>query len=80
MTTSGCCCVERIGMTWSAGRCWPKPGSINPHTKFGAEVYVLTKEEGGQAHAVFQGIPAAVLLPDDGCDGIGASCRREWRW
>ena len=25
-----------------------KPGSINPHTKFEAEVYVLTKEEGGR--------------------------------
>ena len=25
-----------------------KPGSINPHTKFKAEVYVLTKEEGGR--------------------------------
>ena len=25
-----------------------KPGSVNPHTKFKAEVYVLTKEEGGR--------------------------------
>jgi elongation factor Tu len=25
-----------------------KPGSINPHTKFEAEVYVLSKEEGGR--------------------------------
>jgi elongation factor Tu len=25
-----------------------KTGSINPHTKFNAEVYVLTKEEGGR--------------------------------
>ncbi len=25
-----------------------KPGSINPHTKFEAEIYVLTKEEGGR--------------------------------
>ncbi|MFM7099971.1 MAG: elongation factor Tu, partial [Verrucomicrobiota bacterium] len=25
-----------------------KPGSIKPHTKFKAEVYVLTKEEGGR--------------------------------
>ena len=25
-----------------------KPGSITPHTKFQAEVYVLTKEEGGR--------------------------------
>jgi elongation factor Tu len=25
-----------------------KPGSITPHTKFQAEVYILTKEEGGR--------------------------------
>jgi elongation factor Tu len=25
-----------------------KPGSITPHTKFSAEVYILTKEEGGR--------------------------------
>ena len=49
-----------------------KPGSITPHTHFMAEVYVLTKEEGGR-HAVLQGVPAAVLLPDDGRDGDGAA-------
>ena len=31
----------------SGGRCLCKPGSINPHTKVQAEVYVLCKEEGG---------------------------------
>ena len=30
------------------GQVLAKPGSINPHTKFTAEVYVLTKEEGGR--------------------------------
>jgi elongation factor Tu len=30
-----------------------KPGSITPHTKFKAEVYVLTKEEGGRHTAFF---------------------------
>ena len=29
-----------------------KPGSITPHTKFEAQVYVLTKEEGGR-HSPF---------------------------
>ncbi|MFZ9051134.1 MAG: elongation factor Tu, partial [Steroidobacteraceae bacterium] len=29
------------------GQVLSKPGSINPHTKFECEVYVLTKEEGG---------------------------------
>jgi len=32
-----------------------KPGSINPHTKFDAEVYILTKEEGGRHTAIFKG-------------------------
>lgn len=30
------------------GQVLAKPGSIHPHTKFKAEVYVLTKEEGGR--------------------------------
>ena len=30
------------------GQCLVKPGSVQPHTKFTAEVYVLTKEEGGR--------------------------------
>ncbi len=32
-----------------------KPGSINPHTKFDAEVYILTKDAGGRHTAIFQG-------------------------
>jgi len=32
-----------------------KPGTINPHTKFDAEVYILTKEEGGRHTAIFKG-------------------------
>jgi len=32
-----------------------KPGSIKPHTKFSAQVYVLTKEEGGRHTPFFSG-------------------------
>jgi len=32
-----------------------KPGSVTPHTKFHAEVYVLTKEEGGRHTPFFKG-------------------------
>jgi len=32
-----------------------KPGTIKPHTKFNAEVYVLTKEEGGRHTPFFKG-------------------------
>ncbi len=37
------------------GQVLAKPGSINPHTKFSAEVYVLKKEEGGRHSPFFQG-------------------------
>lgn len=37
------------------GQVLAKPGSINPHTKFEAEVYVLTKEEGGRHTPFFNG-------------------------
>ncbi len=32
-----------------------KPGSIKPHTKFKAEVYILSKEEGGRHTPFFNG-------------------------
>nr|YP_009540840.1 translation elongation factor EF-Tu [Phacus inflexus]AYQ93298.1 translation elongation factor EF-Tu [Phacus inflexus] len=32
-----------------------KPGSINPHMKFDAQVYILTKEEGGRHTPFFEG-------------------------
>jgi len=34
--------------TVERGQVLCKPGSVNPHTKFEAEVYILTKEEGGR--------------------------------
>ena len=37
------------------GQVLSKPGSIHPHTKFKAEVYVLTKEEGGRHTPFFNG-------------------------
>src|SRR6266545_3117624 len=37
------------------GMCLAKPGTITPHTVFEAEVYVLTKEEGGRHTPFFKG-------------------------
>ena len=37
------------------GQVLAKPGSITPHTKFKAEVYVLSKDEGGRHTPFFQG-------------------------
>ena len=52
-----------------------KPGSVTPHTKFDAEVYVLTKDEGGRHTPFFKGyrpqfyfrttdVTGSVLLPE----------------
>ncbi|MBY6063962.1 elongation factor Tu [Pseudidiomarina sediminum] len=57
------------------GQVLAKPGSITPHTKFEAEVYVLTKEEGGRHTPFFKGyrpqfyfrttdVTGAVQLPE----------------
>ena len=51
----GACCAASSARTSSAARCWRSPGSITPHTKFKAEVYVLTKEEGGRHTPFFTG-------------------------
>jgi elongation factor Tu len=37
------------------GQVVAKPGSVNPHTEFEAEVYVLSKEEGGRHTPFFKG-------------------------
>jgi len=37
------------------GQVLAKPGSINPHTKFEAEIYVLSKDEGGRHTPFFKG-------------------------
>ncbi len=37
------------------GQVLAKPGSITPHTEFTAEVYILTKEEGGRHTPFFKG-------------------------
>lgn len=57
------------------GQVIAKPGSINPHTKFTGEVYVLTKDEGGRHTPFFNGyrpqfyvrttdVTGSVKLPD----------------
>jgi elongation factor Tu len=45
--------IERTDL--ERGQVLAKPGSITPHTKFEANVYVLTKEEGGRHTPFFSG-------------------------
>ena len=52
------------------GQVLSAPGSIKPHGKFKAEVYVLKKEEGGRHTPFFPWVSAAVLFKDNGCNGI----------
>ena len=47
-TTSACCCAAPSARTWSAARCCASRARSRPHTKFMAEAYILTKEEGGR--------------------------------
>lgn len=57
------------------GQVLAKPGSITPHTEFEAEVYALTKEEGGRHKPFFKGykpqfyirttdVTGEIILPD----------------
>ena len=50
-----CCSAASARTTWSAARSWSSPGSITPHTEFEAQVYVLTKDEGGRHNPFFDG-------------------------
>ena len=43
------------------GQVLAKAGSIKPHTKFTARVYVLTKDEGGRHTPFYNGYRPAVL-------------------
>jgi len=45
--------IEKEGI--ERGQVIAKPGSVSPHKKFKAEVYVLTKEEGGRHTPFFKG-------------------------
>jgi elongation factor Tu len=47
-TTSARCCAASSAKDVERGQVLCKPGSIKPHTKFKAEAYILTKEEGGR--------------------------------
>src|ERR1700746_56107 len=47
-----------------------KPGSITPHTKFKAEVYILTQEEGGQHTPFFKGYRPQFYLRTTDVTGV----------
>jgi elongation factor Tu len=52
------------------GQVVAKPGSITPHTKFQAEVYILTKEEGGRHTPFFTGYRPQFYLRTTDVTGV----------
>ncbi len=58
------------------GQVMAKSGSIKPHTKFNAQVYVLTKEEGGRHTPFYNGYRPAVLPAHDRRDRGDRPARR----
>ena len=63
------CAALRKKMS-SAAWCWRSGGSITPHTKFKAEVYILTKEEGGRHTPFFKGYRPQFYLRTTDVTGI----------
>jgi len=55
------------------GQVLAKPGSINAAHEVKAQVYVLTKEEGGRHTPFFNGYRPQFLPADDGRDGVDVS-------
>ena len=61
------------------GQVLAKPGSIKPHTKFKAEVYVLSKEEGGRHTPFFANYrPSSTSARPTSRER--SSCRKASRW
>jgi len=50
------------------GQVLAKPGSVKPHTKFEAQVYVLSKEEGGKTYSVLLKLSTSILFPYHRCN------------
>ena len=69
--------IEREGI--ERGQVICKPGSIKPHTKFEAEVYVLTKEEGGRHTPFFTSYRPQFYFRTTDVTGA-SSCRKASRW
>ena len=57
------------------GQVCAKPGSITPHTKFKAEVYILTKEEGGRHTPFFNGYRPQFYFRTTDVTGTAAAVR-----
>ena len=69
------CCVVSRRRRCSGVRCWLSRGQITPHTDFEAQVYVLTKEEGGRHKPFFENYRPQFYFRTTDVTGT-VSCRR----
>ena len=56
-----------------------KPGSVTPHTEFEAEIYVLSKEEGGRHTPFMKGYKPQFYLRTADITG-DVILKKEWKW
>ncbi len=62
------------------GQVLAKPGSITPHTKFKAQVYILTKDEGGRHTPFFKGYRPQFYFRTTDVTGNVRAAGRAPRW
>ena len=72
------CCAARKDDV-ERGQVLCKPGSVKPHTKFKAEAYILTKEEGGRHTPFFTNYRPQFYFRTTDVTGV-VTCRRAPRW
>ena len=70
--------IDREGV--ERGQVLAKPGSIKPHKKFEAEVYILTKEEGGRHTPFFTNYRPQFYFRTTDVTGIVAAAGRRRKW
>ena len=63
--------IDREGV--ERGQVLCKPGSVTPHTKFKAEAYILTKEEGGRHTPFFTNYRPQFYFRTTDVTGVGAA-------
>ncbi len=62
------------------GQVLAKPGSITPHSEFSAQVYVLSKDEGGRHTPFFNNYRPQFFFRTTDITGSVVRCRRGRRW
>jgi len=78
-TTLDCCCAARKKKMWSAGKWFASRARSRRTTKFKAEAYVLTKEEGGRHTPFFTGYRPQFYFRTTDVTG-DVKLPQAWKW